>query len=332
MDQRKTIWAWVAGATLAALVVVVWGGVAEARAQGQGTPAIVDAVNVVFVLDASGSMAERMPGSRESKMQVARRALRTVVEGLPQDTRVGVLSFSGVGKDDDWLHPLGPLDAGALRDALDRLQPDGATPLGETMRIAADRLLERRAEQGGYGGYRMVVVTDGEASDPELVERWTPRAMARGLTIQVIGVAMGRGHMLSNRVHAYRAADDAASLEAALSAAVAEIRPVGGVAGGEDFAVLEPLPAAAAGPMLETLRRSGNRPLDERAASASGASAGGGGGGAAAVPAVPGGAGSTQRVGFSLFGGGCCCTLLPVVVVLAVVSFLVRVFRGRGER
>ena len=321
--------------TLCAATILPVARAAEPGAPVPGAPvpgaSVVDAANVVFVLDASGSMAERMPGTRESKMQVATGALLSVARQLPDDTRVGVLVFSGVGKADDWLHPLEPLDAGRLEAALRRLRPSAGTPLGEYIRVAAERLLERRAAQGGYGAFRLIVVTDGEAGDPELVERYAPAAMARGLTMQVIGVAMSSDHSLARQVHAYRSANDAGSLEAALSASVAEIRPRGGgTAGEDDFAVIAPLPAGAAGAMLTALRESGNAPLEE------GAAAGGAGVAPSGRPsgtpnpqAAPGPVGGVDVEGFS-FGGCWVCPVIALVGVMMLLRALNKASRRRG--
>ncbi len=324
------LWAVGVWGVLCLVALVPQAGGDEGALPGGGLPsaAVVDAANVVFVLDASGSMAERMPGTRESKMQVATGALLSVARQLPGDTRVGVLVFSGVGKADDWLHPLEPLDAGRLEAALLRLRPSGGTPLGEYIRLAAERLLGQRAAQGGYGAFRLIVVTDGEAGDPQLVERYAPAAMARGLTMQVIGVAMAADHSLARQVHAYRSANDAGSLEAALSASVAEIRPQGsGTAGEDDFAVIAPLPAGAAGAMLTALRESGNTPLEEAAAVA-GVTPSAQPGGSPHPQAAPGPVGDVVVQGFS-FGGCWVCPVIALVGVMMLLRALNKVSRRR---
>jgi len=63
--------------------------------------------NVVIVLDASGSMAERMRGFRASKMEAAKAALLDVLKQIPATTHVGLLVFSGRGVRDPWVFPLG---------------------------------------------------------------------------------------------------------------------------------------------------------------------------------------------------------------------------------
>ncbi|MEO0587020.1 MAG: vWA domain-containing protein, partial [Planctomycetota bacterium] len=252
--------------TAAALLILLAWLAPPAHAQPAAEP-VVDATNVVILLDASGSMGNSMRGSTQSKMIVARQALLSVVQSLPPDTNVGVLVFSGRGKQGDWVHDLGPIDLPALERSLNALHPDGGTPLGRYIQLAANRLLNQRAEQGGYGTYRLIIVTDGQAGDEELVEAYTPQVLARGLTVQVIGVAMNEEHMLANRVHAYRPAADAASLQAALSAAVAEVRTddTGFADADGEFDVIAPLPAESALPLIAALRISGNDPIPSAA-------------------------------------------------------------------
>ncbi|MEM1445331.1 MAG: vWA domain-containing protein [Planctomycetota bacterium] len=227
--------------------------------------AVIDADNVVIVLDASGSMAEAMPRSSASKMSLAKDALWGVVERIPAETNVGLLVFSGRNKADDWVHPLGPLDAAAFREALYRLRPNDGTPLGKFIKLGADRLLEQRQQQGGYGTYRLVIVTDGEASDRRLVDRYTPEVLTRGLTVEVIGVAMAGEHTLANQVHTYRRADDPDSLRQALAASLAEVGAGSSddAAGEDEFALLAPWPIATAEAALVALRGSGNTPIGQ---------------------------------------------------------------------
>ncbi len=48
------------------------------------------------------------------------------------------------------------------------------------MKMAADALLELRDRQR-YGTYKLLIVTDGEATDGHLVEQYLPEIQAAGL-------------------------------------------------------------------------------------------------------------------------------------------------------
>ena len=125
--------------------------------------------NVVIVLDDSGSMGESLRSDRRTtKINAARSALRTVLEQLPDDSQVGVVVLNG--DPDPWLTPLAPIDKAQVNSLVRRIRASGGTPLGRSMKIAADALLEARSEQH-YGTYKLLIVTDGEAGDKDLVER-----------------------------------------------------------------------------------------------------------------------------------------------------------------
>ena len=201
--------------------------------------------NVVIVLDDSGSMGEPLRSDRRTtKIEAARSALRTVLEQLPDDSQVGVLALNG--DPDPWLARLAPLDKAKVSSLVARIRASGSTPLGNSMKIAADALLQARSKQH-YGTYKLLIVTDGEATDEELVESYLPDIISRGLVVDVIGVDMQQNHSLATKVQTYRRADDARSLEQAISDVVlGESTADASDAGESDFEILQGLPSEVA--------------------------------------------------------------------------------------
>jgi hypothetical protein len=178
--------------------------------------------NVVVVFDASGSMNEAMTGGR--RIDVAKASLLRVLESVPATTNVGILVFSGRNASGAWwLAPLGPLNMQGVRAAIANLQPNGGTPLGDAMRVAADALIEQRAKQLGYGTFRLLVLTDGEATDKQLVDKHLPLILKRGVRLDVIGLEMKQGHSLATRVNSYRAAGSGDELSGAIAQVFAEV-------------------------------------------------------------------------------------------------------------
>lgn len=221
-----------------------------------------DSNNVVIVLDASGSMSERMSRAGMTKMEAAKTALISVLKQVPAGTNVGLLVFSAGNLKNDWAYPLGRLNPDRLEQAVRLPQPGGNTPLGAYIQKGADRLLEQRAKQFGYGTYRLLIVTDGEAQDQNLVDRYAPEVMARGITMDVIGVDMRKAHTLATRAHSYRSADDPEALTRALSDVFAEVGGVDQAGTDEEaFAQLSPIPDEMAVAMLKALAVSGNQPI-----------------------------------------------------------------------
>lgn len=211
--------------------------------------------NIVVILDASGSMQEKFSGDQtKSKMEAAKAALLEVLSKVPEDTHIGLLVFSGANIQSEWVYPLGPKDPQRLTAAIQLPQPSGNTPLGRYIRIGANRLLEQREKQYSYGNYRLLVVTDGEASDAEKVKYYTPEILNRQIRVDVIGVDMQTDHMLAKVVDSYRKADNPGELIAAVSQILAETVDTGTDVTGEDaFEYIAPLSDEIAADLIQRL-------------------------------------------------------------------------------
>lgn len=277
--------------------------------------------NVVIVLDDSGSMGEALRSDRRTtKIDAARAALRTVLEQLPDDSQVGVLVLNG--EQDPWLMPLAPIDKAKVNSLVSRIRAGGGTPLGRSMKIAADALLQARSKQH-YGTYKLLIVTDGEAGDNELVEQYLPDIVSRGLVLDVIGVDMKQNHSLATKVQTYRRADDARSLEQAISDVVlGESSADASDAGESDFEILNGLSSEVATEILATLAEQGNHPIGQQDRTASF-------GAAETVPAPSGPVatvphGSSRQVTpptrgagtfGAIFGSLCVCSVAMIFIV-----------------
>jgi uncharacterized protein YegL len=175
---------------------------------------------VVVVLDDSGSMDKRMHAGPR-KIDAAKSAMLTVLEQLPTDAEIGIVTLNGPDGSGKWIKPLGPVDRTKLKATIRQITAGGATPLGEFMKVGTDALLSHRAESV-FGDYRLLIVTDGEATDAWLVDRYLPDILSRAITIDVIGVDMAQDHSLATRVDSYRRADDPESLTQAIQESLAE--------------------------------------------------------------------------------------------------------------
>ena len=219
--------------------------------------------NVVIVLDGSGSMKQNL--GNVSKMAAAKQAILKVMESVPDTTQVGLLVFGVTPGGQQWVVPLGPKDLPAMKTALQQVGANGGTPLGRFIKLGADRLLEQREKQHGYGSYRLLVVTDGHAGDADLMNLYVPEVVQRGIVLDVIGVAMAERHTLSKHSHSYRKADDPASLQRAIAEVLAEVGSrEGGTAGEEAFAELAAIPVELASAALTSLAVAPNEPIGTR--------------------------------------------------------------------
>lgn len=301
---------------LAALTVVVAALMAAAPADAAGD------LNLVVILDNSGSMSERMSGGG-TRIAAAKQALLKVLDQTPDDAEVGVLLLNS-GPNGRWLIPLGPLDKRALAQSVNRLSAEGGTPLGSSMKMAADALLELREKQR-YGTYKLLIVSDGEATDPHLVEQYLPEIQSRGLLIDVIGVSMAQQHSLATRAATYRNANDPDSLEQAISEVVLGESTANGAndAGESDFDIIAPLPSEMATASLAALTRQQNMAVGEgnfTPASVSSPQAPG-----QAFPAQP-----APRQNQPRGGGGLSFTTILIAGIILI--FFLRIFASIGNR
>lgn len=201
---------------------------------------------LVIVIDGSGSMRDAISGdSNVRKITAAKSALKSVIDQIPQSTHVGVLLFVGDGWGRDsqlkWLSPIGPMNKDQLKAAINDISPDGGTPLGLSIKIAADELLKARSAQHNYGTYKLLVVTDGEANDGDLMQAYAPEVVRRGLQLDVIGVGMQGKHMLATMAHRYWGANDAIALNKALQTAI-QVETANADAAQADYDLLKGLP------------------------------------------------------------------------------------------
>jgi hypothetical protein len=280
----------------------------------------IDDHNVVIVLDASGSMGDTMNTTQEIKMAAAKKALMDVLQDVPYDTNIGLLVFSAGNVEDDWIYPLGPRDDERLMSAISRPEPFGGTPLGEYIKVGADRLLEQRQAQYGYGTFRLLVVTDGEAGDADLVDRYVPELIARGIRLDVIGVDMPNDHTLATKVHSYRRADDPDSLRQAIADVFAEIgSDTTDAADADAFDQLQDIPSEMATAMLQALAYAGNDPIGEHSPAID-----------ASEPAPPPAGGSADdSPGCFAFVSGSMIVVFLFFVMLAFIFLIIRKTRKR---
>ena len=184
---------------------------------------------VMVIMDSSGSMKKRI-GPR-SKMEVAKLAVADFVKDVDAQTPIGLMVYGARrAKDCTDIEVAIPPNAGQgdkIASYVDGLRPRGETPIAQSLREAAE-----------YMGHRtrtatVVLVTDGEEAcnaDPcaaatELEESGVD------FTAHVVGFGLNEEQSLAVRCLAdntggqFIAADDAASLSAALVKTVAAPDP-----------------------------------------------------------------------------------------------------------
>jgi Ca-activated chloride channel family protein len=129
--------------------------------------AVTRPTNVLLVFDTSGSMNATVPGTRQTRLDLTKRAALNAVSLLDDSARVGVWEFSTSGRRRDHrvLLPLRPLrgeEGGdhrdAVNDAIGGLDAGGNTGLYNTAWAACQEVQQRYAEDAAN---LIVLLTDG---------------------------------------------------------------------------------------------------------------------------------------------------------------------------
>ena len=116
--------------------------------------------SIVFIIDTSGSMAEDSSEANSSKMQEAKNAFSRMVDEIRRNEKndeYALMYFDNCGTKSSLEFTK---DLTSIQSTVMRLYPSGATPLANTMRKAADFIMNNANGKKG----RIIVLSDGQNS------------------------------------------------------------------------------------------------------------------------------------------------------------------------
>jgi len=142
--------------------------------------------SVMLVIDTSGSM--QAADVQPTRLDAARSAARTLIDQLPGNDRIGLVSFSGAATVDSPLTD----NRDQVQSALDGLQANGATAIGDGLSLALQQL--GRTTPVASGARRppaiIVLLTDGVSNrgmDPLTA---AAQAKAAGVPVETVGIGV----------------------------------------------------------------------------------------------------------------------------------------------
>ncbi|MFO7931615.1 MAG: VWA domain-containing protein, partial [Desulfosalsimonas sp.] len=162
-------------------------GPSATSSQSQGSSR---AANIMFILDASGSMWGEVEG--RDKIAIAREVMAGLIRDLPDNTRAGLIAYGhrrkGDCKDVEELVQMSPLDKEGLIRIIQGLSPKGKTPITYSVRLTAEKLKVLEDET------TIILVSDGKEScggDPCALVRELKESGLR-FVMHVIGFDVGK--------------------------------------------------------------------------------------------------------------------------------------------
>lgn len=179
--------------------------------------------NLYVIFDGSASMREPMGDHCSSdqnfsnKHRGAQWAVEEFVKQVPEGVNLGLYVFDAA--DSSERLPLQP-DREAFMEQIRAVDPGRGTPLAQAIRTGTNALVAQYRKQLGYGEYRLVIVTDGEADELDSAALY---ATGLGIPLYTIGLCVAPNHVLREYSVSYRAADDFESLKAGLTESLAEL-------------------------------------------------------------------------------------------------------------
>ena len=192
--------------------------------------------------------------------------------------------------------------------------------MGKSLKKVTDALLEQRNKQNGYGSFRLLVVTDGQATDDDVLAAYLPDVLRRGIVLDVIGVAMKGDHDLATKVHSYRRADDDRALQTAISEVFAEMQDVDSQDAAANYELLDAFPDNAVQGVSDRIATRNDAPILSMRQRPAAKSRG---------PITVTSYGTNSGGGsFSLFKFFAGSSFVCFVVFVAVVSILFRIIKG----
>lgn len=180
--------------------------------------------NLVFILDGSGSMWQKIEG--DYKISIAKNVLKKLVEGLPADTKIGLVAYGHRQKSDcgdiETLLSLAQLNKPYFLSTLEAINPHGMTPIARSIRHTLELIKDEKVP------ISVILVSDGletcEGNACEIVK--AAKAQGVSITMHVVGFAIGEKDQSALECIAqagggqYLPAENAAQLQDALEQTV----------------------------------------------------------------------------------------------------------------
>ena len=142
-----------------------------------------DQTTAMLVLDVSASMTAS--DLEPNRMEAAKEAAHAFIDALPPNMQVGLVSFSSAAT----VHAAPTGDRFEVKRAIDGLQANGGTAIGEGLHLALDQLAQRPVNEDGNRAPGLVVLlSDGQSTLGRPPDTAAERARQEQIKIHAIGI------------------------------------------------------------------------------------------------------------------------------------------------
>lgn len=165
------------------------------------TPQESDTENIIIILDASGSMDERIDGVK--KIDIAKRTIMKVLSQVPPNVGIGLRVYGGESyflpskacRCSNLKVPVALNSQSQVAGALAAIRPIGATPITYSLKQAINYDLA-----GKKGIKRIILLSDGEENCDESPCEYAVNIVRGGSDIKIDAIAFSTDKMADNQL------------------------------------------------------------------------------------------------------------------------------------
>ena len=151
-------------------------------------------VNIIVILDSSGSMADKING--QAKIDIAKKTISDFLSQMPEDVNTGLIVYGDKGsssladkslscKGIEEVVKLGPNNSSNIISAMNSFNPEGWTPIAGSLDFAKNIFLNSGTDNRNY----LVLVSDGveDCDGDPLAEAENLELAVSGIKLDIIG-------------------------------------------------------------------------------------------------------------------------------------------------
>lgn len=163
---------------------------ADDTTDDESDPPAPEAVNIVLVIDTSGSMEERDTGRERNgvpltRLEAVQEDLETMLDLTEDGNRIGVVEFNTNAHVVEGLTVIDTSAREHLKDRVQSLNEGGWTTIGGGLQRGMELL------HGERGTRTIVLLSDGAENEPPMVDDVLPAIRNEGIRVHSIGIGQG---------------------------------------------------------------------------------------------------------------------------------------------